>query len=361
MANFGFWKVAQEDPEHVAVIEPDGRETPRASCSARRTGSSTRCGRWGCSAATPSPRCSPTRSPCSSCTWRRRRPGSTSRRSTATSPRRRSPTSSRTATPRSLVCSRAHRRRHAPRRRRARLPRGRALLDRRRPPASGPMRSSRRDSRTSCPADRARRRVDDVHLGHDGPAQGRPPAPRSPARPRRRRAQRHVPACSSASRRTAGRPPRRLAALPHGRPQLLHEPPPLRPHRRAHGQVDAGGDARAHRAPPRDDTHMVPTQFRRLLALPDEVKRARRRLVAAARDPQRRALPGRREAADARVVGRRDLRVLRRVRGRRHAGDAARTGWRTPAPSATRGPSRSSASCTTTAPSAPRARSAPST
>ena len=36
-------------------------------------------------------------------------------------------------------------------------------------------------------------------------------------------------------------------------------------------------------------THMVPTQFRRLLALPDAVRAKRRRLVAAARHPQRRA------------------------------------------------------------------------
>ena len=48
-----------------------------------------------------------------------------------------------------------------------------------------------------------------------------------------------------------GRAPRRLAALPHGRPQLLHEPPPLRAHRGPHGQVDGRGHARSDRPPPR--------------------------------------------------------------------------------------------------------------
>ena len=43
-------------------------------------------------------------------------------------------------------------------------------------------------------------------------------------------------------------------------------------------------------------SHMVPTQFHRLLALPDDVKGAVRRVVAAPHDPRRRALPARGQA-----------------------------------------------------------------
>ena len=147
-----------------------------------------------------------------------------------------------------------------------------------------------------------------------------------------------------------GRAPRRLAALPHGGAQLLHQPPALRRTRVV--LMDKWTPEGTLERIARDrvtTSHMVPTQFRRLLALPDDVKRAARPLVAAPRDPQRRALPRRREAADARLVGHGHLRVLRGVRGRRHAGDARRSGSRTRAPSARRGRSRSCASSTTTA------------
>ena len=46
------------------------------------------------------------------------------------------------------------------------------------------------------------------------------------------------------------RPHRRLAALPHRRAAVRRRVDPLRPHRRAHGQVDARGHARADRALP---------------------------------------------------------------------------------------------------------------
>ena len=65
-------------------------------------------------------------------------------------------------------------------------------------------------------------------------------------------------------------------------------------------------------------THMVPTQFIRMLQLPDEVKQQVRRVGDEVGDPRGRAVPGRHEAQDARLVGPGDLGVLRRDRRRRH-------------------------------------------
>ena len=65
-------------------------------------------------------------------------------------------------------------------------------------------------------------------------------------------------------------------------------------------------------------THMVPTQFIRMLQLPDEVKAEVRRVVDEVGDPRGGAVPGRREAQDARLVGPGDLGVLRGDRRRRH-------------------------------------------
>ena len=67
-------------------------------------------------------------------------------------------------------------------------------------------------------------------------------------------------------------------------------------------------------------THMVPTMFHRLLALPDDERAALRHLVAALRHPRRGALPGPRQAAPDRVAGPGRRRVLRRHRGAGHAG-----------------------------------------
>ena len=98
-------------------------------------------------------------------------------------------------------------------------------------------------------------------------------------------------------------------------------------------------------------THMVPTQFHRMLQLPDDVKAkydvSSMTWAIHAAAP----VPDRREAEDARLVGPGDLGVLRRHRGRRHHRHARRTGSSTRARSAARGRSRSSRSPTTTAPS----------
>ena len=61
----------------------------------------------------------------------------------------------------------------------------------------------------------------------------------------------------------------------------------------------------------------VPTMFVRMLKLPEEVRAALRRVVAAGGHPRRRAVPGPGQAADDRVVGPGAPRVLRRHRGQR--------------------------------------------
>ena len=70
-------------------------------------------------------------------------------------------------------------------------------------------------------------------------------------------------------------------------------------------------------------THMVPTMFHRLLALPEETRRALRHVVAALRHPRRRAVPGAGQAAPHRVARPGRGRVLRRHRG-------SRARWSTP-------------------------------
>ena len=105
--------------------------------------------------------------------------------------------------------------------------------------------------------------------------------------------------------------------------------------------------ARSTRTGPRR-TVMVPTHFVRLLALPDEVRRRYDVSLDAARRPHRRAVPGRREAGDDRVVGPDLHRRLRRHRGRHGLLDHQRgVARRTRARSAGRS-RRSPRSCSTT-------------
>ena len=99
-------------------------------------------------------------------------------------------------------------------------------------------------------------------------------------------------------------------------------------------------------------THMVPTMFHRLLALPDETRAALRHLVAALRHPRRRAVPGAGQAAPHRVAGAGGGRVLRRHRGPRAPWSTRRPGSPTPARSAgpwcpgwSRWPTRTATSC----------------
>ena len=102
----GFWKIAEANPDHLALVDPDERLVSAgellASCNqfvARPAGDGARAGRRRRHAAAR------TASRCSSCTSRSARPASTSSRSTGTSSVPRSRTSSRTARRR---CSSSH-------------------------------------------------------------------------------------------------------------------------------------------------------------------------------------------------------------------------------------------------------------
>ena len=171
----------------------------------------------------------------------------------------------------------------------------------------------------------------ELHLGHDRQPQGR----EAPTRPRRTRARpdllddgdlpRHVrhPA------RGRQRPHLRLAPLPHRGADVLVVLAPLRAPGRADGQVGRRGDAAAdRRVQVHDEPHgadPVPPHA----ALPEDV-RARTTARRPAHGPRRGALPARREAPHARMVGQLDLRVLRGDRRRRHDRHARRSGCEYP-------------------------------
>jgi len=79
----GFWKYAQEDPSYVAIVDPDGTEHAPATSSRAPTRSCTPCVSWACSRATPSRRCCPTAcTRCTSISPRSKRVGTTSRSTT---------------------------------------------------------------------------------------------------------------------------------------------------------------------------------------------------------------------------------------------------------------------------------------
>ena len=70
-------------------------------------------------------------------------------------------------------------------------------------------------------------------------------------------------------------------------------------------------------------THMVPTQFKRMLMLPEPSQAPLRPVLHAVAHPRRRALPGQHQAGHAGLVGAVRVRVLRRHRGRRHVATPA--------------------------------------
>ena len=72
------------------------------------------------------------------------------------------------------------------------------------------------------------------------------------------------------------------------------------------------------------NVHLVPTQMKRLVDLPAEVKERVRRVVAAARPARRGAVPAARQAGDDRVVGPGHHRVLRLDGGLGHHDDRLR-------------------------------------
>ena len=118
------------------------------------------------------------------------------------------------------------------------------------------------------------------------------------------------------------RPPLHVAELPHRGHDVRRQRAELRPRGRLHGQVGPGADAGEDRAVPlhahAHGADAVQPDAAAARRREDEV----RRVVDEVGDPRRGAVPGRREAPDARLVGPRDLGVLRRDRGRRHDRDA---------------------------------------
>ena len=188
-------------------------------------------------------------------------------------------------------------------------------------PGFGSYARMRDNQPTTDPDEPDHRRRHELHVGHHRQPQGRVPAPeRALARGGRARPVGHpLPVRHPATGRQ--RPHRRLAAVPHGRPALLGRLDPSGPHPGAHGQVAARGDAPAHRGVPGHHVahgpHPVPPAAGPARGDPGRL----RRVLAAPHDPRRRPVPGRRQAPDDRLVGRRHRRVLRRVRGRGDPGD----------------------------------------
>ena len=167
-----------------------------------------------------------------------------------------------------------------------------------------------------------RRPGDELHLGHHRPPEGRAPAARAD-RPRHDGdADERIPRPLRQQGRGRQRPHLRLAALSHrgaGVRLVLHAP---RTPGGADGPLVARGDAAADREVPRHHqphgADPVPPPARAARGRPQ----ALRRLLDAHHGARGGALPSRDQAQDARLVGRFDLRVLRRHRGRRHGGDA---------------------------------------
>ena len=199
-----------------------------------------------------------------------------------------------------------------------------------------------------------------LQLGHHGPSQGRQAAAAEPAA-RRGRVVRVRPHGAAVRAHRGLDVPVAGAALPRCSAALLHGRPHGRRHRRGDGAVrpeDALRLIEQHRI---TCSQWVPTMFIRMLKLARRRPGQVRRVVAGGRRPRRRAVPGRGQEADDRVVGPGPARVLRRHRGQRLRLLQLRGLARPPrAPSARRSSARSTSS-TTTATSCPSARPAPST
>ncbi len=170
------------------------------------------------------------------------------------------------------------------------------------------------------PDDRTRRRRHALHLGHHRSPQGREAeAHRAGRRPRRR-------SCSPTFLGLFGIPPAGRQRAPVHVAELPHRGHHVRGQRPAtrgtpSSSWTSGTPSRRWRKIERYRLHPHPHGPD---AVPPDAAAARRRearvrrLVDALGHPRRRAVPDRREAPDARLVGSGDLRVLRRDRGRRH-------------------------------------------
>ena len=264
----GFWKIAETYPgspragrprrarglrrRAAGVVQP-ARARPAGAGPER--GDTSRC-------------CCPTASRCSSCTSPSRRPASTSSRSTTTSSAPRSPTSSQRLRGQGVRRPRALRRR-APRPRptRSASPRragSRSARHRRLPPVR---RAEGRpaDARARRPHGRARY---ELHVGHDRPPEGRAARARRTSTPTTMAIASAGSCCLfgvAAARRQ--RPHRRLAAVPHRRARVLGAARCTSATRSCSwtsGRPSEMLDL-IEQVPASRTSHMVPTQFHRLL------------------------------------------------------------------------------------------------
>ena len=351
----GFWKLAEEEPERLAVVDPSGREVtygelfggeqpPRARPARARPDAR----------ATAWPRCCPTASRCSPCTSRPCRPAGTSRRSTTTWSGPRSPTSCRTARPAPSSATSATATRAPRRRRRSRSPPERRF-------AVGDVagfRPLRRPGRRVSPpiGPRSARPVPPMHYTSGTTGQ--------PKGVRRRLSGADPDASAGAGGflmrlfgteahdgnvHICGSPLYHTAVLAFASTSLhLGHPVVLMDRWSPEAML------RADRATPR---HATATWCRRSStgSSPSPTRCVHRYDVSSLRSMVHAAAPCPRgdQAADARLVGSGDLRVLRRHRGRRHRRDARSSGCRSRARSGCRGRARRSASSTTTATTQP--------
>ena len=294
----------------------------RASCSPGSTSSPTPSGGWGCGPVTASPCCCPTAAPRWRSTWPRCRAAGTTPRSTGISPRRRSPTSWPTARPRRSSCTNGTRRPG---------PRPRTWPGC--PPAPGSATARSRGSLPSrtcwpgspSPCPRTGWRVRPCTT---------PPAP--PAGPRACAGT--CPGCDPDDAAETTTALLQIFGVPPGQPHVHLVTSP-----NYHTAVTLFGGAAIHLGHTLvymdgwdsetalacvqryrvTSTHMVPTQFKRMLSLPEATRRrydlSSMRWIIHAAAP----VPGAAQAGHAGLVGAAGVRVLRGHRRRRHPGHPA--------------------------------------
>lgn len=193
------------------------------------------------------------------------------------------------------------------------------------------------------PAGRSEQRRDDaLHVRDDRPAEGRQTGADGHRPRRRRRADdvpaRHVRHPAGTSRRWRGAGPSgHLAELPHGRHPVRRHRPAHGPHTRLHGRVGRRGNAAADPGTPRHQHPHGADAFQAAAGAARGRPRTVRRVEHAARHPRGGAVPGADQAADARLVGRLRLGVLRGDGGRRDDRQPRRLARPPPARSGTRG------------------------
>ena len=123
---------------------------------------------------------------------------------------------------------------------------------------------------TTMPEDRATGAAMHYTSGTTGKPKGVKRAARGHRSRHERRAVHVPPRHLRHHARRRQRAPLHVAELPHRGHDVRGQLAALEAHRRVHGPLGSGGGAAVDRALPRTHTHMVPTQFIRMLQLPEE-------------------------------------------------------------------------------------------